>query len=200
MQSNDNINALAKTIHEQNKVLGMYNDKAPTKVEAFLLVQLQLFKAYEMRNKLWSATEKLIARMEVLSNDKEHPKMSQSTFQRLYYVYIDNAVQGYVANAAMLLMDYAAYKGITIERQSSEYKDAKYQIADFKTILLDLNAALQFLYGMQVTTIEISDLIFYLEEFAKFNNFDLWQQVRFRIYYNNLNAISANSRKNTSKK
>lgn len=199
IQSNDSINTLAQTIHEQSQKMGIYKDNPPSKVTAFLEMQLQLFKAYEARNQPWSATEKLIGRLELLMNDSEHPKMSHSTFQRLFKVYFENTAQAKIANCVMLLLDYAAYKALTAERQTSEYKNAKYLFADFKNILLNLNAALEFLYDMKVTTIEISDIIFYLEEFAKFNNFDLWQQVRFRIHYNNLNLLSANAKKNTLK-
>lgn len=192
------INDLVKKMSEQASA--NHIDKEPSKVEMFLQMQLQLFKAYELRNQNWNATEKLIGRLEVLMNDTAYPQMSKTTFIRLYKNYIENTTQGYITNCVVLLLEYAAIKRLTIKKESEEYPDAKYKFPDFVQILLNMNAAFEFLYSKKVTGIEISDIIFYLEELATYNGFDLWQMVNFSLCYTDLSNTAKNSRKNFLKK
>jgi len=192
---NQQINDLASQIHEERLNRGFY-ENAPSKIDTLIECQSCLFKAYEVRNTSLETPTKITGRLEVLMADDVHPKMSNSTFHRLYKTIIENTIQSKMAECVILLLDYAAFKKITIEKLTHEFKAAKFAAKDFKTILLDLTAAFQVFYDMKMTEIELSDLVFYIEEFAKFNNFDIWQQVKFKLFYDQLNNANINSRKN----
>lgn len=191
----EDLTEAAKSIFQANKAKGFW-DKKRTQIELLVLVQSELFEAFEAVRKDRVNPIGMTRLKELITvENSEYPLANINTFKRNFKKNVKDTLQDEIADTIIRLFDFAGAKGMKLydPREVSElneeaviYSHAKQTYSEISFIVANISNAIGSMYENKIGFVEVTDLIFYLVEFAEFNGIDIWLHIELKLFYNSL--------------
>jgi len=189
-----NLTEYAKNIFEANKAKGFWDEKR-SQVELLVLVQSELFEAFEAVRK----DKVIVAELQILKNltknvDKKFPKLNADNFKHRFVENVKDTLQDEIADTIIRLLDFAGSRNMKLydPREDKDtpvdYEAAKVGFRQITFIVANMCNGIGALYDRHIGYVETTDLMFFLVAFAEHNEIDIWLHIELKLFYNSLRA------------